>query len=191
MAELCGSITEKNLLKAFAGESQARNRYTYFAAKAKEEGYVQVSMIFEETADHERLHAKRFFKFLEGGNLEITSTYPAGPAGTTEENLQEAALGEKFEWSTLYPQFAETARKEGFNDIAAAFSKISNAERHHEERYLALLENVKNGTVLKKDGPVTWTCIKCGYTHYGEEPPAKCQACLHDAKYFIIKSESY
>lgn len=191
MAQLKGSQTEKNLLKAFAGESQARNRYNMFASQARKEGFLQVADIFDITADQERLHAKRYFAFLEGGDLEITASYPAGKVGTTAENLKEAAGGEYMEWSSLYPSFADIAAQEGFNDVAAAFRKICVAEKHHQERYLELLKNVENGTVLKKEQPVEWQCTKCGYVHVGNEPPKKCPACLHDATHFVVKCEVF
>lgn len=191
MAQIKGSQTEKNLLKAFAGESQARNRYNMFASQARKDGLMQIAEIFDITADQERLHAKRYFSFLEGGDVEITASYPASKVGTTAENLKEAAGGEYMEWTKLYPSFAEVAEKEGFNDVAAAFRKICVAEKHHEERYNALLKNVENGTVLKKDQPVEWECTRCGYVHVGTEPPKKCPACLHAAEYFIIKCECY
>ncbi|MGD9021925.1 MAG: rubrerythrin family protein, partial [Lysobacterales bacterium] len=163
MPDIKGTQTEKNLLKAFAGESQARNRYTYFASVARKEGLVQISDIFMETADQEKEHAKRFFKFLEGGDVEITATYPAGKIGSTAENLESAARGELEEWSELYPAFAATAREEGFKQIAAVFEMISVAEKQHEKRYRDLLENLNAGKVFKKDGKVTWRCRNCGF----------------------------
>ena len=181
-----GTQTEKNLLKAFAGESQARNRYTYFASKARKEGYVQISDIFTETANQEKEHAKRFFKFLEGGDLEIQATYPAGKIGTTAENLAAAAAGEHEEWTELYPAFAETARKEGFEAIAAVFENIRVAEEQHEKRYKELLEEVERNTVFKKDKPVVWRCRNCGFLHEGTEAPESCPACAHPQAHFEV-----
>jgi rubrerythrin len=191
MAKLKGSETEKNLLKAFAGESQARNRYTYFAGVAKKEGFEQISAIFIETADNEKEHAKVFFKFLEGGDVEITAAYPAGKIGTTAENLFAAAEGEKMEYSKLYPAFGETARKEGFLEIASEFKQIGEVEEKHEERYRKLLENVKKGAVFKKDASVKWKCRNCGYVHEGKEAPKKCPACQHPQAYYELKEENY
>src|SRR3989339_783582 len=179
MAGLKGSKTEQNLLKAFAGESQARNRYTYFASQAKKEGYVQISMIFEETANQEKEHAKRFFKFLEGGDLEITASYPAGKIGTTLENLKAAAAGEHYEHTELYPGFANVADEEGFPEVAKAYRAISVAEKQHEKRYNDLASNVENGTVFKKESPIVWRCLNCGYLHEGTEAPQACSACIH------------
>lgn len=184
MKSLKGTKTEKNLLTAFAGESQARNRYTYFASQAKKEGYEQISWIFTDTADNEKEHAKRFFKFLEGGEVEIVSSFPAGVIGTTEENLRTAAMGENYEYSKLYPEFAKVAREEGFPEIAAVFEAVSIAERYHEGRYLKLLENVNNGTVFKKDKPIKWHCRNCGYIHEGAEAPDSCPSCAHPQAYF-------
>lgn len=186
-----GTKTEQNLLKAFAGESQARNRYTYFAGVAKKEGLVQISYIFEETAEQERSHAKRFFKFLEGGMLEITASYPAGEIGTTLDNLKAAADGEHEEWSKLYPGFAKVAKEEGFPQIAAAFESISIAEKQHGKRYSDLANNLENGHVFKKDGTVTWRCIKCGYLHESQEAPKVCPACLHPQSYFELLNENW
>jgi rubrerythrin len=186
-----GTETEKNLLKAFAGESQARNRYTYFASVAKKEGYEQISAIFLETADNEKEHAKRFFKFLEGGMVEITASYPAGVIGNTKENLQEAADGEHEEWGILYPDFAKIAREEGFEDVAICFDEVSVAEKAHEARYKKLIENLENGTVFKKKSSVVWKCRNCGYVYSGEEAPDKCPACLHAKKFFEIKETNY
>lgn len=186
-----GTKTEQNLLKAFAGESQARNRYTYFAGVAKKEGLVQISYIFEETAEQERSHAKRFFKFLEGGMLEITASYPAGEIGTTLDNLKVAADGEHEEWSKLYPGFAKVAKEEGFPQIAAAFESISIAEKQHGKRYSDLANNLENGHVFKKDGTVTWRCIKCGYLHESQEAPKVCPACLHPQSYFELLNENW
>ncbi|MGC9330754.1 MAG: rubrerythrin [Bacteroidales bacterium] len=181
-----GTQTEKNLLKAFAGESQARNRYTLAAKQAQKEGYEQIAGIFLETAEQERQHAKRFFSFLEGGMLEITATYPAGKTGTTIENLQAASDGEKEEWSILYPEFAETAKKEGFKDVATTFTMIAKAEITHEKRFLKLLDNLNKGRVFERDEQVTWYCRKCGYLHTGKKAPNKCPSCLHPRAYFEI-----
>lgn len=189
--ELKGSQTEKNLLGAFAGESQARNRYTFFAKKAVKDGFVQIADIFEETAGHERAHASRFFKFLKGGDVEITAKFPAGVTGATAENLKAAAVGEHLEWETLYPSFAATAREEGFGAVAKAFEAIARVEKYHEQRYLALLQNVEAGTVFKKDKKVTWRCRKCGYVHEGTEAPSVCIACAHPQAYFEVLSESF
>ena len=187
-----GTETEKNLLKSFAGESQARNRYTYFASIAKKEGYVQIADIFEETANQEKEHAKRFFKFLDGGEMvEITAAYPAGKMGTTTENLQEAAAGEHEEYSDLYPGFAEVARKEGFHDIAAAWEAISVSEKQHEKRYLDLLNNLEKGQVFKRDKQVTWRCRNCGYLHTGTEAVELCPACIHPQAHFEILGENW
>jgi rubrerythrin len=191
MGRLTGSKTEKNLLAAFAGESQARNRYTYFASKARDEGFEQISAIFQDTADNEKEHAKRYFKFLEGGMVEITATYPAGPIGTTAENLKEAAAGENLEHTALYPGFAKVAEEEGFKDVAAAFTMISIAERSHEKRYLALLNNINCGQVFKRDKPVKWKCRNCGYVHEGKDAPKMCPACLHPLPFFELLGENY
>ncbi|MEW6267538.1 MAG: rubrerythrin [Thermodesulfobacteriota bacterium] len=191
MTQLKGTKTEKNLLTAFAGESQARNRYTYFASKAREEGFVQIADIFQETADQEKEHAKRFFKFLEGGEVEITATFPAGVIGPTADNLTAAAGGEHYEWTTMYPAFAQTARAEGFEAIAKVFEAVIVAEKQHEKRYLALLANVKNGTVFKKSSKVTWRCRNCGYLHEGEAAPETCPACAHPRAHFELLGENY
>ena len=191
MTGLKGSRTEKNLLTAFAGESQARNRYTYYASKAKKEGFVQIAHIFEETADQEREHAKRLFKFLEGGEVEITAAFPAGVVGTTAENLKEAAGGEHYEWTSMYPEFAAIAREEGFAPIAKAFDAIGVAEKQHEKRYLDLLANVEAGTVFKKPKKVVWRCRNCGYLHEGEEAPAVCAACAHPQAHFELLAENW
>lgn len=191
MKTLKGTETEKNLLKAFAGESQARNRYTYFSSKAKKEGYVQIAAIFEETANQEKEHAERFFKFLEGGCLEITAAFPAGIIGTTAENLAAAAAGEHEEWSDLYPGFAKIAREEGFEVVAKVFEFISIAEKQHENRYKGLLKNVKEGKVFKKDKPVVWRCMNCGYLHEGPEAPGACPACAHTQSYFEVLGENW
>jgi rubrerythrin len=179
------------LLKAFAGESQARNRYTYFASAAKKEGLEQISAIFLETAENEKEHAKVFFKYLEGGMCEITASYPAGKIGTTEENLLAAANGEKEEWSELYPGFADVAKKEGFPEIAASFKLISMVEKEHEKRYRKLYENVKEGEVFEKVGPQRWVCRNCGYVYEGVSPPELCPACKHPKAFFEIKAENY
>jgi rubrerythrin len=191
MATLKGSETEKNLLKAFAGESQARNRYTYFAKQAKKEGYEQIAAIFLETADNEREHAKVFFKHLQGGMVEITAEYPAGVIGTTEENLLEAAEGEKMEWGTLYPDFAGTAEKEGFTDIALSFKNIAKVEAEHEKRYRKLLENVKENMVFQRQQPKKWKCRNCGFIYEGTAPPQQCPACKHPQAYYEILAENY
>ena len=191
MASIKGTKTEQNLLKAFAGESQARNRYTYFASVAKKDGFVQIADVFEETANQEKEHAKRFFKFLEGGDLEITATYPAGKIGTTAENLKAAAGGEHEEWTELYPEFAKVAREEGFEAVAVVFEMICVAEKQHEKRYLDLLKNVEAGTVFKKGEKVTWRCRNCGYLHEGEEAPAMCPACAHPQAHFELLGENW
>ena len=191
MGKLKGTQTEKNLLLAFAGESQARNRYTYFASKAKSEGYVQISTIFEETATQEKEHAKRFFKFLEGGEIEITAAFPAGVIGTTIENLKEAAIGENHEHTIMYPEFAETAEKEGFSTIAAVFKAIAVAEKQHEKRYNDLANNISNGIVFKRDEIIKWRCRNCGYLHEGTEAPEICPACVHPQAHFEILVENY
>jgi rubrerythrin len=191
MKSLRNSQTEKNLLKAFAGESQARMRYDYFSKQAKKEGLEQISAIFAETALNEKEHAKRFFKFLEGGLTEITATYPAGKIGTTLENLKASADGENEEWSDLYPEFAETAKEEGFMDIAAAFTMIAIAEKAHEERFRKLYENLDTGNIFKREGKIVWKCLNCGYLHEGVSAPEKCPACLHPQAYFQIKESNY
>jgi len=191
LPSLKGTQTEQNLLKAFAGESQARNRYTYFASKAKKEGYVQISTIFEETANQEKEHAKRFFKFLEGGDLEITAMFPAGKIGSTLENLQAAADGEHEEHSMLYPAFARVASEEGFDDIAKVFTAISVAEKQHEKRYRDLAENLIAGRVFKRDEPVVWRCRNCGYLHEENEAPELCPACAHPQAHFELLGENY
>lgn len=184
MASIKGTETEKNLLKSFAGESQARNRYTYFASIAKKEGYVQISAIFEATATQEKEHAKRMFKFLEGGCVEITACYPAGKLGTTAENLKAAAGGENEEWTALYPGFADVAEKEGFPAVAAAYRNISVAEKHHEARYLALLAKLEDGTIFEKEEETEWICRNCGYVHKGNKAVKVCPACLHPQAHF-------
>jgi len=188
---LSGSRTEKNLLTAFAGESQARNRYTYFAGQAKKEGYVQIADIFEETANQEKEHAKRFFKFLEGGEAEVKWAFPAGKIGTTAENLQAAAAGEHEEWTHMYPNFAKIAREEGFEEVAKAFEAISVAEKQHEKRYNDLRSNVESGKVFKKDSKATWRCRNCGYLHDGTEAPDMCPACLHPKAHFETLGENW
>lgn len=191
MGKLQGTRTEKNLLAAFAGESQARNRYTYFASIAKKEGYEQIAAVFEETATQESVHAKRFFKFLEGGDLLIEAAYPAGKLGTTAENLKAAADGEEHEWTSLYPEFAKIAREEGFELVAKAFDLVSVAEKQHERRYRALLKNVEDGKVFKKDAPTKWVCRKCGYVHEGPEAPGGCPCCAHPQAYFEELGENW
>jgi len=188
---LKGSQTEKNLLKSFAGESQARNRYTYFASVAKKAGFEQIAAIFLETADNELEHAKKFFKFLEGGAVEITATYPAGVIGDTAANLAAAADGEKEEWTVLYTNFAKIAKDEGFDEVAIIFKEIAEVEEQHEKRYRALLRNVKGGTVFRKDIPVKWRCRNCGYVHEGKEAPLKCPACSHPQSYYELLAENY
>lgn len=191
MKSLKSTETEKNLLKGFAGESQARNRYTYFVSKAKEEGYVQIADIFQETADQEKEHAKRLFKFLEGGSLEITAAFPAGVIGTTEENLMAGAAGENYEWTEMYPGFAETAREEGFDTIAAVFEAIAVAEKQHEKRYNELRANILASKVFKKEAAVTWRCRNCGYIFEGTEAPAVCPACAHPQAHFELLGENW
>jgi rubrerythrin len=192
--ELKGSKTEKNLLKAFAGESQARNRYTYFASVAKKEGYEQISFIFTETADNEKEHAKIFFKHLEkseGMPVEITAMYPAGKIGTTKENLLAAANGEKEEWSELYPEFEKIALKEGFKEVAESFKEIGEVEEQHEKRYRKLLKNVEDKKVFKKEKVVKWKCRNCGYVHEGKDAPLECPACKHPQAYYEVLEENY
>ncbi|MCX7647387.1 MAG: rubrerythrin family protein [Elusimicrobiales bacterium] len=188
-----GTKTEKNLLTAFAGESQARNRYTYFASVAKKEGYVQISKIFEETADNEKEHAKRFFKFLEGGESEINidAKFPLGVISDTKTNLLNAAKGENEEWTHMYPSYAKIARAEGFEAIARVFEEVAKVEKHHEERYKKLAENIEKGTVFKKDKPVQWKCNNCGYIHEGQEAPSSCPACAHPQGYFEILADNF
>jgi len=189
--ELKGSKTEKNLLASFAGESQARSRYTYFAKIAQKEGYNQIANLFLETAENELQHAKQFFKFLKGGMVEITASYPAGVIGSTEENLEAAASGEHEEWTILYKEAAKTAKEEGFNEIAAQFEGIAKVEAHHEARYLKLLENLRKNKVFKKDAEVKWKCLKCGHIHTGKDAPNKCPVCQHPQSYFEIQGENY
>jgi len=191
VGDLTGTKTEKNLLTAFAGESQARNRYTFFASKAKKEGFVQISHIFEETANQEKEHAKRLFKFLEGGEVEIQAAFPAGVIGSTAENLKAAAAGEHYEWEGMYPEFAAVASDEGFEAIASTFEAIAVAEKQHEKRYLGLLQNVEAGTVFKKESKVVWRCRNCGYLHEGEEAPDTCPACAHPQAHFELLAENW
>lgn len=186
-----GTKTEQNLLKSFAGESQARTRYTYFAAAAKKEGYVQIADIFEETANQEKEHAKRFFKFLEGGMVEITACFPAGVIGTTAENLKAAADGEHEEHSDLYPAFAEVAKQEGFADIAAVWTAISVAEKQHEKRYRDLLANIEAGRVFQREEIVVWRCRNCGYLHSNKSAPELCPACAHPKAHFELLGENW
>lgn len=186
-----GTETEKNLMHSFAGESQARMRYTYFASAAQKEGFEQIAAIFAETADQEKEHAKRMFKYLEGGMVEITASFPAGVIGSTLENLKAAAAGENEEWTKDYPAFADTAAREGFPDIAAMYRNIAVAEKGHEERYKAFVKNLENGTVFEKDGEYIWQCRNCGYLHVGKTAPKKCPACLHPQAYFEIKKENF
>lgn len=188
---LKGTKTEKNLLTAFAGESQARNRYTYFASQAKKDGYVQIQAIFEETANQEKEHAKRLFKFLEGGEVEIKASFPAGVIGSTIDNLKEAAGGENYEWTDMYPTFAKEARDEGFNEIADVFESIAIAEKQHEKRYLGLMSNIEKGTVFKKNEAVRWFCRNCGYVHEGEEALDDCPSCNHPQAHFEVICENW
>lgn len=191
MARLQGTRTEKNILTAFAGESQARNRYTYYAAQAKKEGYVQISAIFEETADQEKEHAKRLYKMLEGGEVEITASFPAGKIGSTAENLKKAAQGENYEHTDMYPSFARTAREEGFDDIAKVFEAIAVAEKQHEKRYLDLLSNVENSRVFHREQVQVWRCRNCGYIHEGKGAMEVCPACAHPQAHFELLGENY
>jgi rubrerythrin len=188
---LKGSKTEQNLLKSFAGESQARNRYEFFASVAKKEGYEQISAIFIETANQEKEHAKRFFKFLEGGAVEITAKYPAGIIGTTKENLKAAAEGENEEWTSLYPEFSEIAKSEGFPEVAVAFKMIAKVEAEHERRYLKLLQNISEDKVFIKDGKVWWKCLNCGYVYESEKALENCPACLHPKAYMQLRETNY
>ncbi|MBQ8651847.1 MAG: rubrerythrin family protein [Alistipes sp.] len=188
---LKGTKTEQNLLKAFAGESQARTRYTFFASVAKKEGYEQISGLFMETAEQEKEHAKRFFKFLEGGDLEITATYPAGKIGTTQENLLAAAQGENEEWDVLYPAFAAVADEEGFPAVAAAFRNIAKVEAEHERRYLKLLSRLTDGDFFHRDGKIWWQCRNCGFIIEAENAPKACPACLHPQSYFEPMKQNY
>jgi rubrerythrin len=186
-----GTQTEKNLLIAFSGESQARNRYTFFASKAKKEGLMQISEIFLETANQEKEHAEQFFKYLEGGDLEITSSFSAGVIGTTFDNLLSAAQGEEYEWSVMYPAFAKMAKEEGFDDIAQTFESIIIAEKQHDRRYKALAKNIEEGRVFKRNDTVTWRCRNCGYLHEAKQAPSICPACKHPQAYFELLGENY
>jgi len=191
MSNLKGTQTEENLLTAFAGESQARNRYNYFASKAKKEGFEQIAFIFEETANQEKEHAKRLFKFLEGGEVEISGRFPAGVISDTVSNLKEAAGGENHEWTQMYPGFAVTARKEGFDEIASVFEAIAIAEKQHEKRYLDLMANIESGQIFKRETEVVWRCRNCGYLHTGNEAPEECPACAHPQAYFELLGENW
>lgn len=191
MPTLKGTQTEKNLLAAFAGESQARNRYSFFASQARREGYEQIAAIFAETAENEKEHAKRLFKFLEGGEVQIHASFPAGVIGDTASNLEAAAKGENYEHTQMYPEFARVAREEGFPEIAAVFEAIAVAEREHERRYRALLENIREGKVFRKDRPVKWRCRNCGYVHEGTEAPERCPSCDHPQAYFEVLAENW
>ncbi len=188
---LIGTRTEQNLLKSFAGESQARNRYEFFASVAKKEGYVQIAAIFQETADQEKEHAKRFFKFLGGGMTEITASFPAGVIGTTAENLKAAAEGENEEWTLLYPEFAEIAKEEGFKEVATAFKMIAKVEAEHERRFLKLLQNISEDKVFIKDGKVWWKCLNCGYVYESLKALENCPACLHPKAYMQVREDNY
>ena len=191
MKSLKGTKTEKNLLKAFAGESQARNRYTYFASAARKEGFEHIANLFTETAENEKEHAKLFFKYLEGGDLEITASYPAGRIGTTKENLEASAAGENMEWTTIYADFATTAKDEGFREVAQTFEQIAKVEKFHESRYRKLIGNVAGGEVFKKTNPVKWHCLNCGYVSEGTEAPKQCPACKHPQAYHEVLAENY
>lgn len=191
MKSIKGTRTEVNLLTAFAGESQARNRYTFFASVAKKEGFIQIANIFEETANHEKEHAKRFFSYLEGGEAEIKASFPAGKISNTYENLKEAEAGEHYEQTKMYPGFAKIAREEGFEEIALLFEAVAVSERQHEKRYRELAENIKKGRVFKREEKVVWKCTNCGYLHNGTEPPEKCPACQHPKAYFEILAENW
>jgi len=186
-----GSKTEKNLLAAFAGESQARNRYTYFASAARKEGYEQIANIFLETAENEKEHAKVFFKHLEGGEVEISAAYPAGVIGGTKANLEAAAAGEKMEWTKLYADFAKIAKEEGYPEVKRSFEQIAKVEKFHERRYRKLIENIKKNEVFKKKAPVKWHCINCGYVHEGTKPPKECPACKHPQSYYEVLAENF
>ena len=189
--KLNGSQTEKSLLEAFAGESQARTRYTFFASVAKKEGYEQISSIFQETADNEKEHAELFFKHLKGGLVEIAAAYPAGIIGSTKENLKAAAEGEKLEWGTLYPDFAQVAEKEGFKEVAKTFRMVAKVEEYHERRYRKLLANLEQGKIFKRDAPIKWKCRNCGHVYEGSEAPEKCPVCQHARSYFEVWCENY
>lgn len=191
MKSLKGTRTEKNLLTAFAGESQARNRYSFFASQARKEGYEQIAAIFLETADNEKEHAKRLFKFLEGGEVEFTASFPAGVIGDTKENLKAAASGENHEHTTMYPEFVRIADEEGFTEIAEVLRNIAVAEKQHEKKYLALLENIQKNRVFKRDKVVKWKCRNCGYIHEGKEAPEECPACAHPRAHFELLGENY
>lgn len=191
MSTLKGSRTEKNILIAFAGESQARNRYDFFAKQAKKEGLEQIAHVFAETANQEKEHAKRLFKFLEGGEVEITAAYPAGVIGATYDNLMEAAAGENHEQTEMYPGFAKIAREEGFEEVARTMEAIAVAERQHEKQYRELAENIKAGRVFKRDAPMTWRCRNCGYVHSGKQAPEKCPACIHPQAHFELLGENW
>lgn len=191
MAKIKGSKTEKNLLTAFAGESQARNRYTFFAEQAKKEGLLQIAQIFDETANQEKEHAKRFFNFLEGGDLQVMEMFPAGKVGTTLENLRASAAGEEHEWTSMYPEFAKVAREEGFELVAKAFDAVCIAEKQHGKRYKDLADNLEAGRVFKRNGKVVWRCINCGYLHEGEDAPKVCPACLQPQSHFELLAENW
>lgn len=191
MSTLKGSQTEKNILIAFSGESQARNRYTYFAKQAKKEGYEQIAHVFDETANQEKEHAKRLFKFLEGGEVEITASFPAGVIGSTYDNLMEAAAGENHEQTEMYPNYAKIAREEGFEEIARTMEAIAVAERQHEKQYRDLAANIQAGRVFKRDAPMTWRCRNCGYVHDGAQAPEKCPACIHPQAHFELLGENW
>ena len=191
MSTFKGSQTERNLLTAFAGESQARNRYTYFAEQARQDGYIQIADIFAETANHEREHANRFFKFLNGGEVEIKWSFPAGVIGSTYDNLLAAAAGERYEHTEMYPDFAKVAREEGFEDIAQVFEAIAVAEKQHEKRYRDLAANIEAGRVFKREGKVVWRCRNCGYLHEGESAPEECPACAHAQAHFELLGENW
>ncbi|MCX7956740.1 MAG: rubrerythrin family protein [Endomicrobia bacterium] len=191
MRSIKGTKTEKNLLASFAGESQARNRYTYFASVAKREGYEQISWIFIDTAENEKEHAKRFFKFLEGGEVEIQAAFPAGIIGDTKTNLKQAAAGENYEYTKMYPEFAKIARQEGFEEIAKVFEAISSVEQGHEKRYLKLLENIEKNIVFRRSQPVKWRCRNCGYIHEGLEALQRCPSCDHPQAFFELLCENY
>jgi len=191
MKSLKGTQTEKNLLTAFAGESQARNRYTYFASQARKDGFVQMALIFEETANQEKEHAKRLFKLLEGGEVEVKASFPAGIIAGTLQNLKDAAAGENHEWTTMYPDFARVARSEGFDEIAAIFEAIAVAEKQHEKRYLDLAANIENDRVFKRSTEVVWRCLNCGYLHKGKDAPPECPACAHPQAHYEILAENW
>lgn len=191
MKSVKGSRTENNLMAAFAGESQARNKYTYFASKAKEEGYIQMSLVFEETANQEKEHAKRLFKFMEGGSTTITGTFPSGIIGTTRQNLEEAAGGENYEWKEMYPSFAKIAREEGYDAIATVFEAIAVAEKQHAKRYEGFAANIDAGSVFKKEEATVWRCINCGFLFESESAPKACPACAHPQAYFEVLGENW